>query len=57
MTNPVAFNALTMTVRQLVDCANTLRTLFELLDRDPTDEDVRSYVEQAREHMRQTWRT
>ena len=57
MANPIAFNALTMTVRQLVDCANTLRTLFELLDRDPTDEDVRSYVEQAREHMRQTWKT
>ncbi len=55
MKNPVAFNPLTMTANQLVQCADALRTMFDLLDRDGTAEDVKHAVMQTREHMRKTW--
>jgi hypothetical protein len=55
MTNPIAFNAFTMTGYQMKECADTLRTLFNLLDRESTDEDVRIYVEQVRDSMLKKW--
>jgi hypothetical protein len=54
--NPVAFNALTMTGLQLKECADTLRTLFDLLDREATNDDIKAYVEQARDHLSKTWK-
>jgi hypothetical protein len=53
--NPVAFNALTMSGYQLKECADTLRTLFDLLAREATSEDIKAYVEQARDHLSKTW--
>ncbi len=56
LTNPIAFNAYTMTANQLKEAADTLRTLFDLIERGGTPEDVKNYVEQARDAMLKFWR-
>lgn len=54
--NPIAFNPDTMTVAQLKECATTLRTLFENIDRTvDTPEDVAHFVLNARDHMNKKW--
>ena len=54
--NPINFNAYSMSVNQLKDCADALRNMFEMLDRDASGEDLKGYAMQMRDHMRKTWR-
>lgn len=53
--NPIPFNPVTMEVRQLLTCAETLRTLFDQVERKASDEAIVAYLEQARDFMLQQW--
>jgi hypothetical protein len=55
MTNPIPFNPETMTVSQVTQCAITLRTMFDLIDRDASDADIANYVKQTREYLLARW--
>jgi len=55
MPNPIAFNPDTMTLTQAKACCETLRTLYELLDRKADDADIALYVEQSRDFMVKNW--
>lgn len=49
--NPIAFNPDTMTVSQLKECADTLRTLFTMLDNEHHPMNVIGQLETVREQM------
>lgn len=51
MPNPIPFNPATMTASQLFECAETLRTLFNMVERDASAEQLEGYVLQARDFM------
>lgn len=53
--NPIAFNPDTMTVSQLKECAETLRTLFQAMDHDNPPENITGQLEYVRERMIQRW--
>lgn len=54
--NPIAFNPDTMTVSQLKHCAETLRMLFDGIERDDVDDtNIVFHLKQAREHMLKNW--
>lgn len=53
--NPIAFNPDTMTVSQLKECADTLRTLFHALPTTPP-EGIVGHLEQVRDSMVKRWK-
>jgi uncharacterized protein (UPF0276 family) len=53
--NPIAFNPDMMTVQQLKYVAETLRTTFDLIERNLNGEDMKNYLEQARDQMLKRW--
>jgi hypothetical protein len=54
--NPVPFNpAALLTVNQFIDVADTLSTIYTLLDRGGTADDVMRYVEQSHEYLNKKW--
>ena len=55
MNNPIPFNPDTMPLKQVRYCAETLRTLFEMLDRDASPEDIASYLKMSREYIANVW--
>jgi hypothetical protein len=55
MSNPIAFNPDTMSISQVKRCVETLRTCFELLDRDAEAGHIKVYLEQTRDQMLKLW--
>ena len=54
--NPIPFNPDTMTVSQLKWCADTLRMLFDGVERpDVDDSNVMHHLRQAREWADKNW--
>lgn len=49
--NPIAFNPDTMTVSQVKKCAETLRAMFDLIDRDASPDDIAVYLKQSRDYF------
>jgi len=54
-TNPIAFNADTMTISQVRQCAETLRTAFDQLENGATSEDIAAYLAQSRDYLARVW--
>jgi hypothetical protein len=53
--NPIAFNPDTMTVRQLKDCAELLRLLFDGIEREVDDDNIIHHLAIARERWQKDW--
>ena len=54
--NPIPFNPETMTVKELKECAETLRTLFQALPTTPP-EGIVGHLTQVRDEMLRRWGT
>lgn len=55
MANPIAFNPDTMTVSQLKECADALRTVFDCIARRVPAESIVHTLEQHRDLMTRKW--
>ena len=56
MTNPIAFNPETMTVSQVKQCAETLRSMFDLLENGASEDTIVGYLAQSRDYLTRAWR-
>lgn len=51
--NPIPFNPATMRVVDLLKCAESLQTLFTMVERDRDDAAIAGAVRQARDYLLQ----
>ncbi len=53
--NPVRFSTVNMTVSQLMECADLLRTVFDALERGVDEANICRNLRQTRDSMSRRW--